>query len=146
MVLTATIVLLGLLLVLPPLRKNNFYMLHAGLVILTAWYLESRFAISVRPFHQKILLFLLVLHLIFINLVTFIAYGTDKRAAKNGQWRVPESNLHTLEFLGGWIGAVFGQKIFHHKSKKRSYQTFFWAMMIFEIGLIFAILKYLKLI
>ena len=146
MVLTATIVMLGLLLILPPLRKNNFYMLHAGLVILTAWYLETHFAVSVRPFHQKILLFLLVLHLIFINLVTFIAYGADKKAAKSGQWRVPESNLHTLEFLGGWIGAVLGQKIFHHKSKKRSYQTFFWAMLIFEIGLIFAILKYLKLI
>jgi len=146
MVLTFTVILLGLLLAIPPLRKNNFYMLHAGLVILAAYYIENKYAISVAPFHRKIMLFFLVLHLVSINLVTILAYGIDKRSAQSGEWRIPESNLHTLEFLGGWIGALIGQKIFHHKNKKRSYQGFFWMMLIFEIALIFVILKYLKLI
>ena len=33
MVLTFTVILLGLLLLIPPLKKNSFYMVHAGLVI-----------------------------------------------------------------------------------------------------------------
>ncbi len=145
MVLTATIILLGLFMLVPPLRKNNFYMLHTGLVILSAYYVENNL-FTVTPFHPKTLLLFLVFHLISVNLVTFIAYGVDKKAARNGEWRIPESNLHTLEFLGGWGGALLGQKFFHHKSKKKSYQTFFWMMMLFETGLIFVILRFLHII
>lgn len=145
MVLTFTIILLGLLLIIPPLKKNSFYMVHAGLVIMAAYFIESYY-FTTTPFHPKTLLLFLVFQLVSINLITFIAYGVDKRAAQNGAWRVPESTLHTLEFLGGWGGALFGQKIFHHKSKKKSYQTFFWMMMLFEAGLIFVILKFLHLI
>lgn len=120
-------------------------MVHVGLVILAAYYTENNF-FTVTPFHPKTLMLFLVFQLVSINLITFIAYGVDKHAAQNGQWRVPESNLHTLEFLGGWGGALLGQKFFHHKSKKRSYQTFFWAMMLFEAALVFIILKFLRII
>ncbi len=145
MVLTFTIILIGLLLIIPPLQKNSFYMVHVGLVILAAYYVENNF-FTVTPFHPKTLMLFLVFQLISINIITFVAYGVDKRAAQSGRWRVPESNLHTLEFLGGWGGALLGQKIFHHKSKKRSYQMFFWAMMFFEAGLIYVILKFLHII
>ena len=145
MVLTFTVILIGLLLIIPPLQKNSFYMLHVGLVILAAYYVENNL-FTVTPFHHKTLLLFLIFHLASINLVTFVAYGVDKHAAQRGQWRIPENNLHTLEFLGGWAGALFGQSLFHHKSKKRSYQAFFWAMMFFEAALIFVILKFLHII
>lgn len=145
MVLTFSVILLGLLAIIPNLRKNSFYMLHVGIVIMSAYYVENNLFFA-TPFHQKTLLLFLVFQLISINLVTFIAYGVDKKAAKDKQWRIPERNLHTLEFLGGWIGAVIGQKVFHHKSKKASYQAFFWFMMIFEAGLIYVILKFLNII
>ncbi len=145
MVLTFAIILLGAMFLVPPLRKNNFYMLHLALVIGAAYFVEENY-FKTTPFHQKTLWLLLVFHLISINFVTFVAYGVDKNAAKKKSWRVPESNLHTLEFLGGWCGALLGQKIFRHKSKKKSYQSFFWAMMIFEAFAIFYILKYLQLI
>ncbi len=145
MVLTFTIILLGLLLLIPPLQKNSFYMLHIGLVILAAYYTESHW-FTTTPFHPKTLLLFLVFQLVSINLVTFIAYGADKKAAQKNSWRIPESHLHTLEFLGGWAGALLGQKFFHHKSKKRTYQTFFWMMMLFETVLIFVILRFLNII
>ena len=145
MVITSTVILMGLLLLIAPLRKNNFYMLHIGIVILAAYYMENNL-FTVTPFHPKTLLLFLVFHLTSINFVTFIAYGVDKRAAQTGNWRISENNLHALEFLGGWAGALLGQKLFHHKSKKKSYQTFFWLMFFFEIGLIFVILKFLKII
>lgn len=151
MVLMISAVMLGLLFLFNPLRRNGFYMLHMMVVIAAAWYIENTY------FYEKTLpdfivgwrsvtLVFVVLHLISINLVTFIAYGIDKRAAKHGDKRVPEKHLHTLEFMGGWCGAILGQKIFHHKTKKQSYQSFFWAMLITEAIIIYAILKYLHFI
>lgn len=151
MVLMITAVLLGLLALFRPLRRNNFYMLHVGLVAAAAWYIETTYFpnIALPVFVAKwrsVMLIFIVLHLLSINLVTFIAYGVDKRAAQNGSWRIPEAQLHSLEFLGGWCGAVLGQKIFHHKSKKRSYQSFFWALFLAEAAIIFGILKFLNFI
>lgn len=120
-------------------------MIHAGLVIMAAYYVEENY-FRTTPFHAKTMLLFLVFHLVFINLVTFIAYGVDKSSAQSRRWRIPESNLHTLEFLGGWAGALLGQKIFRHKTKKKSYQLFFWAMMVAEAILIFFILTFLGII
>lgn len=151
MVLMVTAVLLGLLALFRPLRRNNFYMLHVGLTAAAAWYVETAYFPNV-PLHvfvakwRSVMLIFVVLHLVSINLATFLAYGVDKRAAQSGSWRIPEAQLHSLEFLGGWCGAVLGQKIFHHKSKKRSYQSFFWALLIAETAIVFGILKYLNFI
>ena len=74
-----------------------------------------------------------------------MAYGRDKYCAKHGKWRIPEIQLHTLELMGGTIGAILGQKIFHHKNKKKSYLATFWATVIIQLGIIFFILKYLRI-
>ena len=84
----------------------------------------------------------LVFHILSINLTTFIAYGTDKKAAVNKTWRVPEKDLHTLEFLGGWIGAFIGQKFFKHNTAKKSFQTTYKIMIVLEFIAIFGLLKY----
>ena len=31
-----------------------------------------------------------------------------------------------VELLGGWPGALLGQRRFRHKTRKRSYQLVFW--------------------
>ena len=97
-------------------------------------------------FSHKAFLVFIVYHLCCINLAAFIAYGADKRAAERGEWRVPEMQLHALEFLGGWPGAFIAQKFFHHKTKKRSFQAMFWLMLVFEGSAVYIILRYLKLI
>ena len=81
-----------------------------------------------------------------INITTFVAYFADKRAAVRHAWRVPENTLHMLEFLGGWLGALLAQKIFHHKTAKKSFRNMFWLMIFLEFLAIMIILKYLKLI
>lgn len=53
---------------------------------------------------------------------TFSLYGYDKMQARNRQRRIKESTLHTLEFLGGWPGALAGQHYFQHKTSKTSFQ------------------------
>ena len=92
MVLMIAAVLIVLPALFQPLRRNNFYMLHLGLVVAAAWYIEtSYFADIPLPVFitkwRSVLLVFIVLHLISINFVTFIAYGVDKKAAQRGDMR-----------------------------------------------------------
>lgn len=142
MVLTFSVILFGALLVLRSLQKNVFYILHSCTMVLLAYWVETHyFRTSVFTF--KTLLLFLAVHFIFINIFTFCAYWKDKRAAINGQWRIPEKDLHMLELLGGWTGALLGQKILHHKNRKKSYQFVFWLVPIFQILFVIIALQYL---
>lgn len=60
------------------------------------------------------------------SVCTFLLYGWDKAAAQSGQWRIRESTLHFLSLLGGWPGALLAQKVFRHKSRKRSFKAVLW--------------------
>lgn len=142
MILTFTAVFGLLLVLIRPLQRNPFFILHFALVVGGA-YLTETYCFKLPPFQYKAFLLLIVYHLISINVVTFLAYGIDKRAAKRGDWRVSEARLHSLELLGGWASAYLAQKFFHHKTKKKSYQAMFWLMLVFQICIIYFILNYL---
>lgn len=53
-----------------------------------------------------------------MSLITFVVFALDKRAARAGQWRVPEKTLHTLELLGGFPGAWAAMVLVRHKNRK----------------------------
>ena len=61
--------------------------------------------------------------------VAWATYRIDKKAAANGAWRISENRLHFLELLGGWPGAYLAQRVFRHKSAKRSYRLIFWGIV-----------------
>jgi len=65
-----------------------------------------------------------------MSVITFVAYGLDKRRAIKGGWRVQESTLHWLELLGGWPGAMLGRSAFRHKGRKLSYRVVFALIVI----------------
>jgi uncharacterized membrane protein YsdA (DUF1294 family) len=65
-----------------------------------------------------------------MSLVCFTAYGWDKRRAINGGRRVPERTLQLLALLGGWPGALWGQRHFRHKTKKLPFLIVFWALVV----------------
>ena len=139
MVITYSVILIGLLFLIRPLQKNSFYILHAALVILAAYYIETHY-FRASVFGAKTLLLFVVFQFVSINVVTVLAYWVDKRAA------VPEINLHTLEFLGGWSGALLAQRLFRHKTKKRSYQSMFWFILLMQAAAVYVILRYLGLL
>ena len=60
-------------------------------------------------------------YLVVMSLLTFAAYGMDKRKAKKGQWRIPEKTLLLLAVLGGSLGALLGMYVFHHKTQKTKF-------------------------
>lgn len=65
-----------------------------------------------------------------VNLLLFIAYWLDKEAARKSAQRTPEVNLHLLALIGGWPGGLLAQRMFRHKSSKRSFQQTYWATVI----------------
>lgn len=145
MVISFSTILLGLIALVRPLQRNRFFILNSALIIGAAYITENYFFRTSVFSHKTVMLFV-VYQLVFINLTTFIAYRADKRAAVRGAWRVPERDLHTLEFLGGWLGAWIAQKVYRHKTSKKSYQAMYKLMIVMEFAAVYVILKYLSLI
>lgn len=71
-----------------------------------------------------------------MSLLALITYAIDKAAAVKGRRRVPENRLHLFELLGGWPGALIGQQLFRHKTRKKSFQLCFWLCVILNVGVL----------
>lgn len=69
-----------------------------------------------------------------MSLATMVAYGLDKEKATRSEWRTSESVLHLLELAGGWPGALLAQQLFRHKTRKVSFQVFFWLVVVLHLG------------
>lgn len=55
------------------------------------------------------------------NLVTYCAFGWDKRRARRGGRRVPEARLLLFALAGGTPGAFLARKHFRHKTRKQPF-------------------------
>lgn len=60
---------------------------------------------------------LLLIYLLIINAVGFFSMLLDKLLAKKKIWRMMESTLLTIAFLGGSIGTLLGMYLFRHKTR-----------------------------
>lgn len=54
-----------------------------------------------------------------MSIIAFAMYGIDKHRATRNQWRIKESLLLGISFLGGAVGALLGMRVFRHKTKHR---------------------------
>lgn len=72
------------------------------------------------------------LYLAAVNVGAFVAFWADKRAAIRGGWRTPERTLLTLAALGGWVGALAGQNLLRHKTRKEPFRTLLWSIIALE--------------
>ncbi len=68
-------------------------------------------------FKLKIAAVAYLIVVVLMSIACFIAYGMDKRRARNGGRRVSEHTLQLMAFLGGWPGALIGQRFFRHKTQ-----------------------------
>ncbi len=111
-----------------PLR-SGWYALHVALVMGVAW----KWGIPVTKYSTWPLL---ELHLICINLVTFLAYCADKHAARRGGWRTPERTLHALALVGGTPAALLTRLWLRHKTVKGAFIRNFWLTVAWQAALI----------
>lgn len=129
MLLTAAIILFLLALPFRALRQG-FYALHTGLVLATLWFL---YGTGGALFTAPSLRLFLIIHLLWINITLFLAYGYDKQAAKKGKWRIRENSLHAMALLGGTPAAFLGGRVFRHKTRKTSFRILFWLALLVQL-------------
>ena len=66
---------------------------------------------------MKVLLF----YLAATNLLDFILMGADKRRAKQGLRRIPETSLLLVAVIGGSVGGLLGMLVFRHKTRHAAF-------------------------
>lgn len=76
---------------------------------------------------------ILIMYFIVINISTFAVFAADKRKARRDGWRVKESTLLLLSFLGGAIGGILGMILCRHKIRSLKFKIFLPVFLIVQI-------------
>ncbi len=76
----------------------------------------------------------LLVYLAVVNLITFVMFGVDKRAAIKGKQRIRESTLLLFAFIGGSVGALFAMKLFRHKTRKPKFTVAIPLMLFVQVA------------
>lgn len=82
-------------------------------------------------------IFVLLGYLMMINLVGFTAMFLDKRKARKGAFRIPESTLFTIAFMGGSLGSLIGMYTFRHKTRHRSFTVGMPLLLLLQLLVLF---------
>jgi uncharacterized membrane protein YsdA (DUF1294 family) len=80
------------------------------------------------------MLFLLA-YFIIMNLTGFIMMGNDKSRARKQHYRIKESSLWRVAFLGGAVGSYIGMNTFRHKTKHKVFRYGLPMLSIVELFL-----------
>lgn len=81
----------------------------------------------------KIYSILLILFLSW-NLLVFFFFSFDKYRAKNNKWRIPEKTLLLSACFFGGIGAFWGMRMFHHKTRHKKFQILIPIFAVFSLA------------
>jgi uncharacterized membrane protein YsdA (DUF1294 family) len=74
------------------------------------------------------------LYLFLINAATYVAFWIDKTRAQQGGYRISESTLLTLSFLGGSPAAFTARRQLRHKTLKQPFTTRLFVIAALQIG------------
>lgn len=77
--------------------------------------------------------YLLYAYLLSVSVTTLLFYGHDKRQSIRNGRRVPEAVLHILALSGGSPGALLGQVVFRHKTRKLKFKAVFVAIVLVQV-------------
>ncbi len=80
---------------------------------------------------------------VFLNLVSLAFYAVDKHKAVEGKWRIRESTLIALGFIGPF-GAVAGMKLFHHKTQKPKFKVNYLFLALHLLVIILLVAYYYR--
>ncbi len=83
---------------------------------------------------------MLILYLVAINAAAYIAFGLDKYFARTGRWRISESTLLLLTFLGGSPGALIAIRLFRHKTKKQPFRLYLHTLIVLQVAVLIMLL------
>ncbi len=84
---------------------------------------------------------ILFIYYFFINLFLFLAMGIDKYKAIKNKWRIQESSLFLISFMGGFIGLALGMRTFRHKIRKNKFYIVLALSTILHIFLVYNLIR-----
>ena len=113
---------------------TSFLLFGSGIIFL--WWAVSRIGLH----FDELKIYFLILYLTAINFTIGSLYFWDKIIANTKITRVPEIILQTLALLGGSPMALISQKLFRHKTSKKSFQLIYWLIVLLQVGIIWYIL------
>ena len=82
--------------------------------------------------------------LVSMNGMALLLYGYDKRQAVVVRTRVPELVLHAAALFGGSPGALLGQRLFRHKTRKRRFQIAYAAIVVLQAAALYVYWRHLR--
>ncbi|MBS7255206.1 DUF1294 domain-containing protein [Flavobacterium branchiicola] len=85
---------------------------------------------------------ILLLYFLIVNFFVFILAGYDKYQARKSKRRIPENTLFSLALIGSTPGLLTAMLLFKHKTSKTSFIVKFVVILVIQITLIIAFLKY----
>jgi len=75
----------------------------------------------------------IVVYLIIVNVIGFAMMGIDKSRARKRAWRIPETHLFVIAFIGGSLGSVLGMYFFRHKTRHWYFSIGMPAILIVQV-------------
>lgn len=81
----------------------------------------------------------LLIYFIAVNILGMTLMFSDKKRSKGKRWRIPESVLLTVAFIGGSLGSIIGMFAARHKTKHLKFTILlplFFMLHIFLIVLL----------
>ena len=82
----------------------------------------------------------IMFYLLIINLISFVLFFEDKQKSKKDKWRIKESTLHLVSFMGGTPGSIVAMILFHHKTKKPKFVLITIITLLFNVFLVYEII------
>lgn len=92
---------------------------------------------------MSIFLIILAIYLLIINLISVAVTIYDKICAVKRRWRVKESTLLLLSFLGGSVGMYITMLLIRHKTRHLKFMLGIPIILIFQLVIAFVIWRYL---
>lgn len=83
----------------------------------------------------------LPVYLAAVNIITFAAFGIDKRRAAKSGSRIRIMTLLSLAFIGGSVGALLGMLVFRHKTKKNYFSIGIPMMLVMQLLVMFYLMN-----
>lgn len=71
-----------------------------------------------------------------VNVFAYLLFAEDKRRARLGLWRIPESTLLLAALLGGSAGALLAMQVCRHKTRKWKFRAGIPVILIFQVMLL----------
>lgn len=85
---------------------------------------------------------IVLVYLLTVNAAAFLMMFLDKRFAVRGQWRIPEKTLFLLAALGGSLGGCLAMRLFHHKTRHRSFAVGFPLLLVVQVAALVLLIRF----